>query len=251
MLLLPDQNFLLESFCFTEYLQFPQKNGINCFIWLGTYSVLEIHGLEFERTSGDHLAQPHCQQRLTYNRMHRTMSRWGDVQKEPLWAAVPVPSGPHSAEIFPHVQMELLMSQLPLILSLWRCSGDPPLRYLCVLVRSLFSFLLSIPSSPSSLSHSLERGAPVPFPFLQEVWAAGRADPSSRAAGPGSHPHSWHGTFRCFISDWSEKPISSRRAESLILLEERPNESVCHFRARINVEFPSHTHTHKKSESYF
>lgn len=118
MLLLPDQNFLLESFCFTEYLQFPQKNGINCFIQLGTHSELEIHRLEFETTSGDHLAQPHSQQRLAYNRMHRIMSRWGDVLKEPLWAAVPVPSHSHSAEVFPHVQMELLMSQLPLILSL-------------------------------------------------------------------------------------------------------------------------------------
>lgn len=36
MQLLPVQNFLLESFCFTEYLQFPQKNGINCFILLET-----------------------------------------------------------------------------------------------------------------------------------------------------------------------------------------------------------------------
>lgn len=37
MQLLPAQNFLLESFCFTEYLQFAHGNWINCFIWLETH----------------------------------------------------------------------------------------------------------------------------------------------------------------------------------------------------------------------
>lgn len=37
MQLLPLLNFLMETFCFTEYLQFPQENGINCFMWLETH----------------------------------------------------------------------------------------------------------------------------------------------------------------------------------------------------------------------
>lgn len=37
MQLLPVPNFLMETFCFTEYLQFPQENGMNCFMWLETH----------------------------------------------------------------------------------------------------------------------------------------------------------------------------------------------------------------------
>lgn len=61
---------------------------------------------------------------------------------------------------------------------------------------------------------------------------------------PSREKHSWRRTFRVVLSATGvKKNIRFKCAESFILLEQHPNESVCHFRTRINVEFPSHTHT--------
>lgn len=218
MQLLPGQNFLLERGFFSlNICNFHRKNGINCFIWLGTYSESQIHGfVGVWRNLWRHLAQLHCQHRLTYKRTHRIMSRWDYVQKEspqPLWAAVPVPSPPHSTEVFPYVQMELSVSQvvlLPLILSHWRWSGCPFLRYLCVLMRSLLSCLLSRTNSPSSLSHSSWERCCSHFSICAGSLGCREGQipvPVQQCLAPIRFPGtcSWRGTFRVVLSETGVK----------------------------------------------
>lgn len=268
MQLLPDQNFLLESFCFTEYLQFPQENVINCFIWFGTYSKFQIHRLvgvwrNLWRSPGPTPVptQAHLQQDAQAHVWVGLCPEGDSTASLSSCSSAQSPSRYRSFSSCSHGTPCVSVcaccpSFCPTGEGLAPSSGRPPVRYLHVLMSSLFSCLLSRPNSPSSLSHSSQERSSSPFMVFAGSLGCREGQipvPVQQCLAPirFRETHSWRRTFRVVLSAAGVKiTIRFKSAESIILLEEHPNESVCHFRTRINVEFPSHTHK-KKSESYF
>lgn len=132
MQLLPDQNFLSESFYFTEYLQFPQKNGINCFIWLGVFwitdSLVGIWG-NLWRSSGPtplptqaHLQQ-HAQDHVQVGLCPEGASKASPGSSSSAQSPSQCRGFSSCSDGTPCASVALL----PLVLSRWRWFGHPPL----------------------------------------------------------------------------------------------------------------------------
>ena len=128
------------------------------------------HRITLEETSVDHLVQPPCQSRVTYSRLHRTLSRQVlNISREEestpslgsLFQCSVTLRGKKFFLMFRRNFLCFSLCSLPLVLSLGTTekslapsSWHPPFRYLEAFIRSSLSLFFFRLNKPSSLSLS-------------------------------------------------------------------------------------------------